>query len=146
MMISSSLTPHPESLDRTLQFLSSLLLDELRYRDLEMKKVTFLLFLLSLVREDLLLYWRMMHLRLLQIKQTLKSNPPKKILFLSEEFLRNLRNSFLPFLNLLDLLVTTPALTPNLSQLSHPFLLDLINDPPLLPVQLILNQSIITLI
>ena len=38
------------------------------------------------------------------------------------------------------------ALSLNLSQLSHPFLPDLINDLPLLPVQLMLNQSIITLI
>jgi hypothetical protein len=38
------------------------------------------------------------------------------------------------------------ALSLNLSQLSHPFLPDLINDLPLSPVQLMLNQSIITLI
>ena len=65
--------------------------------------------------------------------------------FLMKEFLRNLRNLFPLFPNHLDLLATTPALTPNLSWLSCLFLLNPPNDPPLSPLHL-LNQSIITLI
>ena len=51
-----NLTLDPVFLDKMLQFLSSLLLDTVKYRDSEMNKMTSLQFLLSLVREDSLPY------------------------------------------------------------------------------------------
>jgi hypothetical protein len=60
-----SRTPHLVLLDKMPQFLSFLLHDELRYKDLEMNKTTSLLYLLSLVKEDLLLYLEMMSLAFL---------------------------------------------------------------------------------
>ena len=146
MMTSLNLAPCPELPDERLWFPRPLLLDKLKYSDLEMKKIMSLQFLLSLVGEDSLLHWRMMQLKLLLLWQTLKSQPNRRILFLTKEFLKNVRNSFLSLPNLLDLPAMTQALTLTLSQLSLLFLLNLPNDQPLSPVKPILNQSITTFI
>ena len=55
----------PTRVTGTLRFLISLLLDRLKYLDLETKKMTSLQFLLLLVREDSLLYWRITRLKIL---------------------------------------------------------------------------------
>ena len=63
-----------------------------------------------------------------------------------EKGISNAPKKFISAIPNLDLLVTTLALSLNPNQPNHLFLLDLINDPPLPPLPLILNQSITTLI